>query len=98
MDVGSGQPQVVPRRSCSSVTIPIDREKWPKRLFEDYTGTLQVDGYSAYNVLEKNKDLVRIGCNMHGRRKVFCRMENRFKERTVSCDNCLGVLQTDLPN
>jgi transposase len=39
-----------------------------KRLFTDYCGTLQVDGYSAYNVVEKMDGIARIGCNMHGRR------------------------------
>lgn len=42
-----------------------------KRLFAEYKGTLQVDGYSAYNILEKQEDLTRIGCNMHGRRKFY---------------------------
>jgi len=39
-----------------------------KRLFEGYAGTLQCDGYGAYNAVEKNPGLIRIGCNMHGRR------------------------------
>src|SRR3989344_859411 len=42
-----------------------------KRLFLDYKGTLQVDGYCAYDVLEKRGDIDRIGCNMHGRRYFF---------------------------
>jgi transposase len=40
-----------------------------QRLFADYKGILQVDGYGAYNILEKQEGLIRIGCNMHGRRK-----------------------------
>jgi len=40
-----------------------------KRLFLDYKGTLQCDGYDAYNILEKQAGVIRIGCNMHGRRK-----------------------------
>ncbi len=39
-----------------------------KRLFTDFSGTLQCDGYGAYNILEKQLGLIRIGCNMHGRR------------------------------
>jgi transposase len=39
-----------------------------KRLFSDYQGTLQVDGYASYNCLETQDGLIRIGCNMHGRR------------------------------
>jgi transposase len=40
-----------------------------QRLFAEYRGILQVDGYGAYNILEKQEGLIRIGCNMHGRRK-----------------------------
>jgi transposase len=39
-----------------------------KRLFAEYRGTLQVDGYASYNCLETQEGLTRIGCNMHGRR------------------------------
>ena len=42
-----------------------------KKLFSGYRGYFQVDGYAAYNALETNPKLVRIGCNMHGRRKFF---------------------------
>jgi transposase len=37
-----------------------------KRLLEEFTGYLQVDGFGSYNILEKH--VIRIGCNMHGRR------------------------------
>lgn len=39
-----------------------------KRLFAEYQGYLQADGYGAYNALEKQHGVTRIGCNMHGRR------------------------------
>jgi hypothetical protein len=39
-----------------------------KRLFADYRGFFQGDGFSSYNVLEKMEGFIRIGCNMHGRR------------------------------
>lgn len=39
-----------------------------KRLLSEFKGFLQVDGFASYNVLEEEIDLVRIGCNMHGRR------------------------------
>lgn len=39
-----------------------------KRLLSDLKGYLQVDGYASYNSLEKQDGLIRIGCNMHGRR------------------------------
>ena len=39
-----------------------------KKLFEEFTGYLQVDGYASYNILENKNGIIRIGCNMHGRR------------------------------
>ena len=39
-----------------------------KKLLEEFDGYLQVDGFASYNILEKKVELVRIGCNMHGRR------------------------------
>lgn len=39
-----------------------------KKLLSEFKGFLQVDGFASYNVLEKDIELVRIGCNMHGRR------------------------------
>lgn len=39
-----------------------------KKLLEDFKGYLQVDGYASYNTLEKQEGVIRIGCNMHGRR------------------------------
>ena len=40
-----------------------------KKLFTDYRGVVQCDGYAGYNELEKQDGVTRIGCNMHGRRK-----------------------------
>lgn len=39
-----------------------------KKLLSEFKGFLQVDGFASYNALEKNIELIRIGCNMHGRR------------------------------
>jgi transposase len=39
-----------------------------KKLLSEFKGYLQVDGFASYNALEKNFELIRIGCNMHGRR------------------------------
>ena len=38
------------------------------RLFADFKGFLQVDGFASYNALEDQLEVIRIGCNMHGRR------------------------------
>ena len=39
-----------------------------KKLLLEFKGYLQVDGFASYNILEKDIELIRIGCNMHGRR------------------------------
>jgi transposase len=39
-----------------------------KKLLEDFSGYVQVDGYGGYNFLEDQTNTTRIGCNMHGRR------------------------------
>jgi len=39
-----------------------------KKLLQTCRGYLQADGYGAYNWAEKAEGIVRIGCNMHGRR------------------------------
>ncbi len=48
---------------------PLRSGQVAKRLFAEYCGVLQVDGYDGYNVVNKNPNIIRIGCNMHGRRK-----------------------------
>jgi transposase len=51
-----------------------------KRLLSEMKGYLQVDGYDSYNGIEKQQGIVRIGCNMHGRRG----FEKAFKEGSKS--------------
>ncbi len=55
-----------------------------KRLFAGYSGTLQCDGYDSYNAAEKNPDLVRIGCNMHGRRGYKTASEGSKKSKPLA--------------
>ncbi len=50
-----------------------------EELFLDYRGVLQVDGFSSYNILEKQDGIKRIGCNMHGRRKFEAAFKNGAK-------------------
>lgn len=44
--------------------------KVAERLFAEYQGYLQCDGYAGYNAAEKS-GLIRLGCGMHSRRKFF---------------------------
>lgn len=40
-----------------------------KKLFELFKGYLQVDGLNSYDELAKMKGIIRVGCNMHARRR-----------------------------
>jgi transposase len=55
-----------------------------KRLLGEYKGILQVDGYGAYNILEKQADLIRIGCNMHGRRGFRVAADGSKKSKSLA--------------
>jgi transposase len=55
-----------------------------KRLFTGYAGILQCDGYGSYDVLEKNPGLIRIGCNMHGRRKFRAAADGSTKSKPLA--------------
>lgn len=57
-----------------------------KRLFEGFSGTLQCDGYGAYNALEKNAGLIRIGCNMHGRRGFKTAADGSSKSKPLAAE------------
>ncbi len=41
----------------------------PLRLLEGFSGYLQVDGYAGYNKICSKKEVIRIGCGAHLRRK-----------------------------
>jgi transposase len=43
----------------------------PDKLLEGFKGYLQVDGYSGYNKVCRRKDIIRVGCMAHIRRKFF---------------------------
>lgn len=45
--------------------------KIPKKLFEDYKGYLQTDGYSGYAQFKENENIKLLGCMAHLRRKFY---------------------------
>jgi transposase len=55
-----------------------------KRLLLNYEGILQCDGYGAYNAVEKQRGLTRIGCNMHGRRKFREAADGKTKSKKLA--------------
>ncbi len=48
---------------------PTRHSSVPLRLFSEFEGYLQVDGYDAYNAVTKNYPIKRVGCFAHLRRK-----------------------------
>lgn len=56
-----------------------------RRLFAEYSGYFQVDGYGAYNALEA-KGLIRVGCNMHGRRRFYDAAEGAAKGQSLAAE------------
>lgn len=49
---------------------PTRRAIVAERLMQDFKGHLQCDGYAGYDILEKNKNIILLGCMAHGRRKL----------------------------
>lgn len=57
---------------CLYHYTPTRSAEYPRALLGDYSGYLQVDGYSAYQTLaSENTDLTLVGCWAHARRKFF---------------------------
>jgi transposase len=48
---------------------PSRSSKVPKELLQDYKGTIQTDGYGGYGFVDDDKNLIRLGCTAHVRRK-----------------------------
>lgn len=48
----------------------------PKELLSDYQGYLQCDGYSVYDKIGKNIEIILVGCLVHGRRKFHDALDN----------------------
>jgi len=53
----------------------------PGEFLKDYKGLIQVDGYEGYYELEQRKDITRIGCLTHVRRK-FAKVLKISKNKT----------------
>ena len=57
---------------CLYHYTPTRSAEYPRTLLGNYSGYLQVDGYSAYQTLAaENTDLTLVGCWAHARRKFF---------------------------
>lgn len=61
-----------------------------KKLWADYEGYFQCDGYQAYNGVEReNTKLTRLGCAMHARRKFFDAQDAASKGKALANEGLL---------
>ena len=65
--------------------------KWSCRLFKDYQGAIQTDGYAGYNILEKLEGITTLGCWVHTRR-YFDRALSHDKARAEYALAQIGML------
>lgn len=61
----------------------------PEELLKDYRGTLQADGYSAYESFEKKPDITLLACMAHARRK----FDEALKNDKARAEHVLGLMQ-----
>ncbi len=59
---------------------PTRKQEIPVKLLEGFSGTLQTDGYAAYNKVVKDNKLNHVGCLAHARRKFFKIAEKQKKK------------------
>lgn len=65
----------------------------PKRLLDDYDGALMVDGYEGYQGVCTEKNLTRLGCWAHARRKFMDAKREQPKGKTGKADQALSFIQ-----
>ena len=61
----------------------------PMEFLKDFKGSLQTDGYAAYDIFGRNKDIILLACLAHARRK-FDESKSNDKERS---EHMLGLIQ-----
>lgn len=64
----------------------------PKRLLQDYSGALMVDGYEGYNAVCEQQTLTRLGCWAHARRKFIDAQRATKKGRTAKADYAIKLI------
>ncbi len=61
----------------------------PMEFLKNFKGSLQTDGYAAYDVFGRDKEIILLACLAHARRK-FDEAKSNDKERA---ENMLGMIQ-----
>jgi transposase len=65
----------------------------PRKLLEEFSGALMVDGYEGYNGVCVEKQLTRLGCWAHARRKFIDAQRQQPKGKTGKADIAVGLIQ-----
>ncbi len=65
----------------------------PKQLLDEYQGALMTDGYSGYNTVCQSKDIQRLACWAHVRRKFMDAKQTQPKGKTGRADLMLTWIQ-----
>lgn len=65
----------------------------PKKLLDDFSGALMVDGYEGYQAVCKEQNLTRLGCWAHARRKFVDAKREQPKGKTGKADQALSFIQ-----
>lgn len=65
----------------------------PRKLLEEFSGALMVDGYEGYNGVCVENQLIRLGCWAHARRKFIDAQRQQPKGKTGKADMALGLIQ-----
>ncbi|MDH3282531.1 MAG: IS66 family transposase [Gammaproteobacteria bacterium] len=60
----------------------------PLRLLQDYKGYLQTDGYSGYDPVGAQPDIIQVGCFAHARRKFDEAIKGQSKKRKSTIAWC----------
>lgn len=67
----------------------------PETLLDGYKGVVQTDGYSAYDFLDKEKEIAHLGCWAHARRKFMeaRKAQGKSSSRTGGADLALRYIK-----
>ncbi len=65
----------------------------PKKLLDDFDGALMVDGYEGYQGVCNDRNLTRLGCWAHARRKFVDAKREQPKGKTGKSDQALSFIQ-----
>lgn len=72
---------------------PTRLKQVPNRLLAGFKGYLQTDGYAGYDEVCASKDVTRLGCMAHARRKFFDVFKTSGKKLGSASDQVLKLIQ-----